>query len=210
MKHVLVFLALAAICTSAMAVECGPALKQELIHRNAVDQAARKALIEAPKSKEALALSLRTDADNTAFMRTTLAECGWPMRSEVGEEAAKAAWRLTQHADMDPEYQVLAARQLKWAVLKNEAEPWDLAVLVDRNRRLNDLPQTYGMQYFSPADGVIEFYSIVSPAQLDSRRKEIGLPSFFCWTSRIAKLNDGAAIRWPDGVLFRHEECGSD
>ncbi len=165
-------------------------------------------MIASPESKEALDAVLRIDAENTAYMRRVLAQCGWPKKSIVGPEAAKAAWRLTQHADMDPEYQVLAARQLKYAVLSKEAEPWDLAVLVDRNRRLNDLPQVYGMQFFSAPDGAIEFYSIVSPAQLDSRRKEIGLPSFFCWATRLSKSNNGAAIRWPVGILVRPEECG--
>ncbi|MEZ5465573.1 MAG: DUF6624 domain-containing protein [Lysobacteraceae bacterium] len=210
MKRILLAFAVATMANGSMAMDCSSALKDELIRRNAVDQAARKALATAPKSKEALDSALQIDADNTAFMRAMLEKCGWPMKSVVGEDAAKAAWRLTQHADMDPEYQVLAARQLKSAVLREEAEPWDLAVLMDRNRRLNDLPQTYGMQYFSAVEGVIEFYSIVSPAQLDSRRKEIGLPSFFCWTSQISKMNDGAAIRWPNGVLFRPEDCKSD
>src|SRR5690606_29334846 len=135
-----------------------------------------------------------------------LAKCGWPKRSEVGEQAAKAAWRLTQHADMDPEYQILASRQLKYAVLAKEAEPWDLAVLVDRNRRLNDQPQVYGMQFFTKSDGSVHFYDIVSPSMLDSRRKEIGLPSFFCWASSISK-DKSAPIDWPIGVPFQHSEC---
>ena len=140
-------------------------------------------------------------------MRRTLARCGWPKRSVVGPEAAKAAWRLTQHADMDPEYQVVASRELKYAVFANEAEPWDLAVLVDRNRRLNHQPQVYGMQFFKGTEGTLEFYDIVSPAKLDERRKEIGLPPFFCWVSSLSKSNESARVRWPLGVHFQHAEC---
>ena len=97
---------------SAIAQDCsGPALQKALLERAAVAQGARKALQEAPTSRDAQDAALRTDADNTAFMRQVLAKCGWPRRSVVGEEAARAAWLLTQHADMDPQYQVLAAQQ---------------------------------------------------------------------------------------------------
>ena len=207
MKLLLCLVSLTAAFGNAFAIECGPELGQALIERNATDQAARKALVASPPSEEALDTVLRIDAENTAYMRRVLDQCGWPRKSVVGPEAAKAAWRLTQHADMDPEFQVLASRQLKSAVLAEEAEPWDLAVLVDRNRRLNDLPQVYGMQFFTAPDGAIAFYSIVSPAQLDQRRKDIGLPSFFCWASQLSRRNHGAAIHWPAGILLRPEPC---
>lgn len=194
---------------SAIAQDCsGPALQKALLERAAVDQGARKALQEAPTSRDAQDAALRTDADNTAFMRQVLAKCGWPRRSVVGEEAARAAWLLTQHADMDPQYQVLAAQQLKYAVFAKEADGNALALLVDRNRRLNDQPQVYGMQYFTTPDGTIEYYDIVNPAQLDARRKAIGLPPFTCAAMRTSRELKGASIRWPEGVLFRPAECG--
>lgn len=192
---------------SARAQDCGLELRQSLLQRSAADQAARKALMAAPDSADELDRALRTDAANTAFMRRVLARCGWPKKSMVGPDAAKAAWRLTQHADMDPQYQVLAAQQLKSAVLAKEAEPWDLAVLVDRNRRLNDQPQVFAMQFFSDSAGVVEFYDIVTPAKLDSRRAEIGLPPFFCWARQVSRINNGAPVRWPAGVLFQPSEC---
>lgn len=211
MKRLLTIAFLLGASSTALAATCDPdSLRTQLLERNATDQAARKALTAAPQSKAALDAVLRIDADNTAFMRQVLARCGWPKKSVVGVEAAKAAWRLTQHADMDPQYQVLAAQQLKYAVLASEAEPWDLAVLVDRNRRLNDQPQVYGMQYYPAADGSIEFYDIVNPARLDERRNEIGLPPFFCWALRISRTNNGAAIRWPSGVLVKPAKCPED
>jgi hypothetical protein len=189
------------------AQDCGASLREELLRRNAADQSARNALTSTPTSKELNETVLQIDQDNTSFMRGVLSQCGWPKKSVVGPDAAKAAWRLTQHADMDPEYQVIASRELKYAVFAREAEPWDLAVLVDRNRRLNDLPQVYGMQYFAGPGGAIEFYDIVTPAKLDSRRKEIGLPPFFCWVSDISKNNKSASIRWPADVSLQFMEC---
>ena len=207
MKNLLLLSVLVSAPVGALAQDCGSALADELLQRNAKDQAARTALTSTPTSKDLNNAVLRIDKDNTAFMHNVLSECGWPKKSMVGPAAAKAAWRLTQHADMDPEYQVLASRQLRYAVFEKEAEPWDLAVLVDRNRRLNDLPQVYGMQFFTRPDGSVEFYDIVSPAQLDSRRKEIDLPSFFCWASSISKRNKSGSVVWPAGVPFQHSEC---
>ena len=207
MKRSLLLVLLFSVSAGTQAQECDSSLAAELLERNAKDQVARKALIASPTSSEMNEAVLKIDKDNTVFMRRVLAKCGWPKKSVVGPEAAKAAWRLTQHADMDPDYQVLASRELKYAVYGKEAEPWDLAVLVDRNRRLNDLPQVYGMQFFSASDGSIEFYQIVSPAKIDERRKAIGLPTFFCWASSISKGNDSASIRWPEGAPFQYSEC---
>ena len=207
MKHFLLLVALSVVSREASALDCGSGLKQDLIRRSSIDLAARTAVIASPKSKDALNSALRVDAENTAFMRQVLAQCGWPKKSVVGPEAAKAAWKLTQHADESPEFQIQAARLLKGAVLEKEADAGEFAALVDRNRRLNDLPQVYGMQFFLSTDDTIEFYSIVNPAQLDDRRKEVGLPSFYCWATSISESNNGAAIRWPAGILFHPEKC---
>lgn len=204
----LILVAIFIFPAAASAQDCSPgALQQELLQRNETDQAARNALTASRGSEEALERVLRIDRENTAYMRAVLAKCGWPKRSEVGEQAAKAAWRLTQHADLDPQYQVLAAQQLKYAVLAGEAAAWDLAVLVDRNRRLTNHPQVYGMQFMSTPGGPIRFYDIVTPSQLDVRRKEIGLPPFYCWALQISKQHGNASVEWPDGILFSPRDC---
>lgn len=193
---------------TALAQNCASnILKGELLQRNEADQAARNRLAAEPQSKDALDQVLRSDRDNTAYLRRMLADCGWPMRSEVGEQATKSAWRMTQHADMDPQYQVLAAQQLKYAVLGGEADAWDLAVLVDRNRRLTNQLQVYGMQFMTLPDKTIRFYDIVNSSQLDARRKEIGLTSFYCWALQLSRQNNGASLEWPAGVLFAPQEC---
>lgn len=207
MKRRILLAGLALVCAPAAARDCGEGLKRELLARFEVDQHARKALSATPASGVAQDAALRIDAENTAFMRDVLSTCGWPKRSELGDEAAKAAWLLTQHADMDPEYQVLASRQLKYAVLANEAEPQRLALLVDRNRRLNDQPQVYGTQFFRDSVGPVRFFDIVMPAQLDQRRKGVGLSSFYCWAQKISAMNQRAPVQWPAGVLFQPEEC---
>ena len=204
----LVAMALVLFPAIALAQDCASdVLKGELLQRNEADQAARNRLSAEPQSKEALDRVLEIDRDNTAYLRRVLASCGWPRRSEVGAQAAKSAWRMTQHADMDPHYQVLAAQQLKYAVLGGEADAWDLAVLVDRNRRLTDQSQVYGMQYMTLPDKTIRFYDIVTPSQLDARRKEVGLAPFYCWALQISRQTNGASLEWPAGVLFAPQEC---
>ena len=206
----LVFAVLIMFSVSAFAQDCAPnSLQRELLQRNQADQTARKALSTSPQSKDATDQVLRIDRENTAYMRTLLANCGWPKRSAVGEEAAKAAWRLTQHADMDPQYQVLAAQQLRYAVLGKEAAAWDLAVLVDRNRMLTVQPQVYGMQFKTMTDKTIRFYDIVTPSELDERRKEIGLTPFYCWAMQLSKQNGNASLEWPAGVLFKPQDCSA-
>lgn len=199
-------LAVLALVASSAAADCGESLASELLQRLARDQAARDALQADPASKPALATAIETDADNTAFMRGVLARCGWPKRSAVGEAAARAAWVLTQHADMDPDYQIAAARQLERGVLAGEAEPIRLALLVDRQRRLADQPQVYGMQHYRDGD-MLRFFDIVTPGRLDARRREIGLPPFYCWAHELSRTNPGAALDWPQGVPFRPEPC---
>jgi hypothetical protein len=97
-------------------------IRDELLGRVAADQAARQDLAGNPGSRELLERALDFDRDNTAYMRRLLAGCGWPERSKVGEPAAEAAWRLVQHADMDPSFQEAAALQLRAAVAAGEAE----------------------------------------------------------------------------------------
>nr|WP_298133639.1 DUF6624 domain-containing protein [uncultured Pseudoxanthomonas sp.] len=191
--------------------ECAQAaLRSELLQRRDADQSARNELTASPGSGEALDKVLEVDADNTKFMQGILAACGWPKRSMVGEDAAKAAWLLSQHADMDPQYQVLAAQHMKQAVLAGEADARQLASLVDRNRRLTDQPQVYGMQYFRNPQGAIEFYDIVTPAKLDERRQEIGLEPFYCWVQQLSSSGNGVTLAWPAGVLFAPSACETD
>lgn len=207
MKALITAVLLFAIPLTVSAQSCRiSALQSELAKRTDIDQAARKQLQAKPGNKAALDHALAVDADNTAWMRKMVAKCGWPKESLVGKEAAHHAWLLTQHADMAPDYQVYAAEKLKAAVLEHEAEPWDLAVLVDRNRRLQGNLQVYGMQFRNDESGTIVFFPMEAPESLDARRKEIGLESFYCWAHKVSGKNK-TPIQWPAGVLFKPEDC---
>jgi hypothetical protein len=196
--------------SSAMALDCTPAtVQKEVTERAARDQVVRKRLVASLDSKELHAQALLIDAENTAYMRVLIAECGWPKKSVVGEEGAKAAWLLTQHADMDPQYQVLASQQMRYAVLAKEASAERLASLVDRNRMLTHQPLVYGVSFYTGPDKIIRFYDIVTPGQLDARRSEIGLIPFYCYALQLSRNNGDAPIEWPDGVLLAPTNCAT-
>lgn len=192
--------------TSALAVDCTPAALREALatHANA-DQAARKALMAKPSDKNALDIALRTDRDNTAWMREVVAQCKWPKRSEVGEEGAMHAWLMAQHADMRPDFQVVAAAAMKDAVLAGEANGGALSRLVDRNRAQQKQPQVYGLNPEVTPANTLRF-DIEDPANLDARRREIGLPPFYCHAIQMSGSRK-LPIEWPQGVLFIPTEC---
>jgi hypothetical protein len=69
-----------------------PELRSELLRRAGNDQAARG---ELEPGAETLA---SVDAENLAWLRGLVAEVGWPGRSMVGEDGARArpgCWRST-------------------------------------------------------------------------------------------------------------------
>ncbi|MFD8558285.1 DUF6624 domain-containing protein [Streptosporangium canum] len=114
------------------------------------------------------------DIGNTAFLKKVIAERGWPGKDMVGETGAHAAWLLAQHADQDPQLQRDCLPLLQAAVDAGQAQPSELAYLVDRVRVADGRSQVYGTQYWTH-DGVYEPRPIEDLERLDVRRAEVGL-----------------------------------
>jgi hypothetical protein len=161
-------------------------LRDEILRRRDVDQEARMRGIEltkgltagSPPSADALAEleRLRTvDEENTAWLRRVVEERGWPKRSEVGDEAAGAAWLLVQHSDHDPAFQRECLELLEEAVGAGEASASNLAYLTDRVLRAEGMPQRYGTQFQPGPDGGLEPQPLEEPEQVDRRRADVGL-----------------------------------
>ena len=170
------------------------------------DQEARQALLKNVTSAKLNDITVQVDLDNRRWFRPVLEACGWPDQSVAGEQTALNAWLLAQHADMDPDFQRYAAREMKKAVLKGEAKGERLALLVDRNARINKTEQTYGMQFFDEPDAV-RFLPIADPIRLDARRKEIGLPPFACYFRKV-ETEHRQRVLWPEGVPHGQASCG--
>ncbi len=155
------------------------ALREELLERQAEDQAVRTGvpLPGDDRTPEELFGQMGTvDAMNTARMKEILEEHGWPGWSMVGEDGSTAAWTLAQHADLDLAFQELALAYLMGAVEAGDASPGDLAYLIDRVRVAKNLPQVYGTQIGPGPDGdVAPRTPIEDPDNVDARRAEAGL-----------------------------------
>lgn len=197
----------AALALGRADVTCNPdTLSQQFAERAAADQTARGALKVGVYEKATTERVLKVDAENVLWFRSVLEKCDWPMQSRVGEKGATNAWLLAQHADMDSTFQVFAASKMKVAVLAGEAKGKLLALLVDRNRRLQNQSQVYGMQFNIQERSKIVFLPVEAPEQLSQRRKEIGLEPFVCYINSLTVEKRLPAV-WPDGVPFESAKC---
>jgi hypothetical protein len=106
---------------------------------------------------------------------TILDSFGWPGRSQVGPEAAEAAWVIVQHAIAQPSLQRRALELLKAAVQHGDAAALRAAMLEDRIRTLEGKLQRFGTQFDWDAAGQLSPLPMEDPAAVDARRKEVGL-----------------------------------
>jgi 23S rRNA (guanosine2251-2'-O)-methyltransferase len=120
---------------------------------------------------------LRVNEDNALRLDEIVGGEGWPGVRSVGVEAADAAWLLVEHADRANEARLRWLTPLTDAVATGDADPRQLATLVDRVAAVAGRPQTYGTIVMVAADGEIEFPLPVDDlGALDARREAIGLP----------------------------------
>jgi hypothetical protein len=153
------------------------ALRKELLRMVEVDQAARKDAIKAASGDSPdLRKMAAIDRKNTARLKEIVDKHGWPGKSLAGTDGAHAAWLLVQHADKDREFQKRCLKLLERAVKAGEASGTDLAYLTDRVLVAEKKKQLYGTQ-FHQVDGKMEPYPIEDEANVDRRRKEVGLSS---------------------------------
>lgn len=120
-------------------------------------------------------------------LRELLELHGWPARDTVGEDAARAAWLLAQHADRQLDVQRLALRLLEEAVGRGEAGPDELAFLLDRTRVNEGRPQLYGTQIAGlTADGTPVPWPCEDPPRVDELRAQAGIEPFAAYTARFS------------------------
>lgn len=118
-------------------------------------------------------------AAGQAHLRITmplLRQCGWPDDTQLSEKASRAAWLTLQQATK--EEQDLASPLIEEAFKAGRLRPSEYALLVDRIRSRNQLPQRYGSQVFtklSPSFPTNSWGPVEDPDHLDERRTAIGL-----------------------------------
>jgi hypothetical protein len=171
-----------------------PALRQELLAMQQEDQRVRAECLKELGSKGVSALDrepitdpallkfvervhakmAQTDARHRARLKAIVARYGWPGKTLVGRDAARAAWLLVQHADRDLVFQKQCLALMR-AAPKGEVEPVNLAYLTDRVLVGEKKKQRYGTQLLG-VGGAFKSQPIEDEANVDKRRAEVGLP----------------------------------
>ncbi|MFI2620578.1 DUF6624 domain-containing protein [Streptomyces sp. NPDC018584] len=157
-------------------------LAEELHRRADTDRSARNLYLQTGEFKDLA----RIDAENTAWIKTIIAEHGWPGTALVGDQGADEAWLLVQHADRDPEFQRQALEHLKTAVEAGDTRARHLAYLTDRVLVSEGKPQLYGTQYTGDGDN-FQPQPVHDPEHLDERRAEMGLNTAAEYDQRMRK-----------------------
>ena len=198
-------------------------LRAELLRRAEQDQTARLSMDRQHGDRELdWEPVFSVDADNLPWLETIVAEVGWPGRSMVGEDGARAAWLLAQHADRDPAFQRRCLDLITDAVECGEASPVELAYLTDRVLLAEGQAQEYGTQAEGREDGYVPC-RLRDPAHVDERRAAMSLGPLDEHLARMAETYGpprpptlvcrgcGAGIPfWPLGEdEARHVSCGA-
>ena len=115
---------------------------------------------------------------NAARLRELIAEHGWPAEDIAGEDGAKAAWFIVQHAVGEPEFQRKVLGLLREGAAVGRIPPWHAAYLEDRIALHEGRPQRFGSQWVdSPEDGRIRPWQLADPGRVNELRASVGLPA---------------------------------
>jgi hypothetical protein len=145
----------------------------------ALDQGIRKKFMDAMQANEEIEFSLygemnRIDSSNQAWVIDKLQKYGWPEKSKIGDNAARAVFLVIQHAELSdietyyPQLQALAD--------KDEARPVHAAMMLDRMLMYQGKKQVYGTQSSRQlrGDGSWVIWPVEDPESINERRKAVG------------------------------------
>ena len=119
-----------------------------------------------------------------AWFREVLDEHGWPGVSLVGQSASRAAARFAQHLKHASSLQRRCLRLLRQAAAAGEASWRDVAGLTDAIRLAQGRPQLYGSKFERVGD-TLRPYPIENPAQVDQRRRQVGMEPLQRYAQRL-------------------------
>ncbi|MET8658779.1 DUF6624 domain-containing protein [Streptomyces griseus] len=113
-------------------------------------------------------------------------EYGWPTADLVGEEAARAAWLVAQHADRQLDVQRRALQLMRQAVSAGSAGPRELAFLHDRTLVNEGGKQIYGTQIAGVKDGAPVPWPCEDPERVDELRADVGIEPFDAYVAQFS------------------------
>lgn len=170
---------------SAPATPSPDPLVQELLLRYARDQDVRSVFSQRqwteglpPTGANNWAMAVLTrmsaiDCDNTAWLEAELPKVGWFTIPKYGEAADTAAWALTQHADLHPEFQRAVLDKLQ-ALPPGQTDRKRIGFLFDRVARAEGRQQRYGTQGVCKDESWVP-HPVEDPEHLDERRASLGM-----------------------------------
>ncbi len=170
-------------------------LREELLQRVEVDQAVRNDFVtfmakhadktsgnvefsklpkdDAARFNEVIHKMSSTDEENTQWLKQVIERHGWPTKSMVGKDGAKATWLLVQHADADRDFQRLCLTKML-ELPKGVVPAQDIAYLTDRILVGEGKKQKFGTQCVLKNSKYVPS-PIEDEEHVDERRTEIGL-----------------------------------
>jgi len=112
---------------------------------------------------------------NLAELEALLDSKGWPEKSQVGSDASEAAFYVLQHANTAAQKKYI--KLFEEACIKNEGNWQQYALLFDRMRITQNLPQKYGTHAIldNRTTGELILYPLEDENRVDEWRKEKGL-----------------------------------
>lgn len=105
-------------------------------------------------------------------------EHGWPGAELVGQEAARRAWLVAQHADRQLDLQRRALALIAEAARAGKGDTAQVAMLRDRVLVNEGRSQIYGTQIAAVVEGAPVPWPCEEPELMDQRRAEVGLEPF--------------------------------
>ncbi len=163
-------------------------LRAELLRMAEEDQAARKAGDPSAGDPHYWAKIEEIDKRNEKRMREIISQFGWPGRSLVAEDGGGAAWLLVQHMSLPFQKECLPL--LEASVKKGEAKVQDFALLTDRVLVRDGKKQLYGTQTKFGEGGEIVPDPIEDAANVDNRRKALGIEPLAEYYDGMKELYD--------------------
>lgn len=168
-----------------------PQLRSEILAMGQLEQEVRGRINSEGETPELLEEESRIDWRNTARLKLIVDEFGWPTRSMVGKDGAKAAWLMAMHADHDTKFQRRCLDLMKAALKHDEVSAVHVAYMTDRVRTREGRPQVYGTQN-GVIDGVRLYFPIEDLKHVGKRRDEVGLPPL----GEYRELPKSLVIKW--------------
>jgi hypothetical protein len=151
-------------------------LEKALLDMEAYDQAVRAELTASGALNAAYHPRLEeVHRTHSSRLRQIIAVFGWPGIALVGEQGAKAAWRIALHSFSEPPFMRQCRDLIDAASQQSDVPRWQFAIIDDRIRVYEGRPQRYGTQLRMGPQG-LEPHPLENEARINSMRMQAGLP----------------------------------